>query len=150
VAVSIMRTAGIKADDILADGSAPGDDDVRLDKLAIGLSVLCLVHCLALPVALLLAPTIGAVVLGTESPVHWVLLGIALPVSGYALWHGYRHHGHRNALLLGATGLAIMLLAVTHVASPRFETPLTVVGVLALLGAHLLNIRQTARCSHSG
>jgi len=121
-----------------------------MDKLAIGLSVLCLLHCLALPVAMLVAPTLGSLVLGTESPVHWVLLGVALPVSGYALWHGYRHHGHRDTLLLGAAGLAIMLLAVTHVTSARLETPLTVVGVIALLVAHVMNVRHTARCSHAG
>lgn len=133
----------------MANGDLTGDDDTRLDRLAIGLSALCLVHCLALPVALLFAPALEAVVLGTESPFHWVLLGLALPVSGYALWHGYRHHGYRNPLLLGLAGLFIMLLAVAHVLSERLETPLTVVGVLALLAAHLGNIRYMARCSHA-
>ena len=134
----------------MANGDLTGDDDTRLDRLAIGLSALCLVHCLALPVALLFVPALEAVVLGTESPFHWVLLGLALPVSGYALWHGYRHHGYRNPLLLGAAGLLVMLLAVAHVLSERLETPLTVVGVLALLAAHLGNIRHMARCSHAG
>jgi hypothetical protein len=134
----------------VVDVEHSGDEDVRLDKLAIGLSVLCLVHCLALPVALLLAPALGSVVLGTESPVHWLLLGLALPVSGYALWHGYRHHGRRTALLLGGVGLTSMLVAVSHLISPRLETLLTVVGVALLLIAHVLNIRQNARCTHAG
>jgi len=140
-----IGSVDVGAERIVADREAV--DDTRFDKLAIGLSLLCLVHCLALPVALLVAPALGAVVLGTESPVHWVLLGMALPLSGYALWHGYRHHGYRIPLLLGTVGLAIMLLAVTHVTAARLETPLTVIGVLALLTAHLLNLRHNARCA---
>jgi hypothetical protein len=148
--VTSVRSAGIGTGNDVMDGEHSGDEGVRLDKLAIGLSVLCLVHCLALPMALLLAPALGTVVLGTESPVHWVLLGLALPVSGYALWHGYRHHGQRNALLVGAVGLSIMLIAVSHLISSRLETLLTVVGVALLLIAHVLNIRHTARCAHAG
>jgi hypothetical protein len=143
-----MWVAHRVAEETVTEGELISDDDVRLDKLAVGLSVLCLVHCLALPVALLLMPGLGSLVVGTESPFHWVLLGLALPVSGYALWHGYRHHGRRLVLVLGMLGLALMFVAVSHVVSARLETSLTVVGVLMLLCAHLSNIRQMHRCSH--
>jgi hypothetical protein len=114
----------------------------RYDRVAIGLSVACLLHCLALPLALLLVPTLGPVMLGTESPVHWLLLGLALPISAYALWHGYRAHGQVRGLVLGALGLAIMLIAVSHIFDRSLETVLTVVGVSVLLAAHLLNLRH--------
>lgn len=114
----------------------------RYDRVAIGLSVACLVHCLALPIALLLAPTLGPLMLGTESPVHWLLLGLALPVSVYALWHGYRAHGQVLGLWLGALGLVIMLVAVSHIFDRSLETGLTVIGVSLLLVAHLLNLRN--------
>jgi MerC mercury resistance protein len=124
-------------------GAVPGPTQRRrYDRLAIGLSVACLVHCIALPVALLLAPTLGPVMLGTESPVHWVLLGLALPVSVYALWHGYRAHRQVVGLWLGALGLVIMLVAVSHVFDRSLETVLTVIGVTLLLVAHLLNLRN--------
>jgi hypothetical protein len=132
------------------DDDIQQDDGTAVDRLAIGLSILCLVHCLALPIAVLAAPALEAAVLGTESPVHWVLLGLALPISCYALWHGFRHHGHRIVLVLGAIGLALMLFGVSHVAGHAFEMPLTVVGVALLLAAHVQNIRQNARCSHAG
>ena len=141
--------AGTGAERVALEDEIRQDDGTRLDKLAIGLSILCLVHCLALPIALLVAPTLGAVVLGTESPVHWVLLALALPLSCYALWHGFRHHGHRNPLVLGVAGLAMMLFGVSHVTSRALEVPLTVIGVLLLLVAHALNLRYNARCSHS-
>ena len=132
---------------VAMDESGPADD-VRLDRLAIGLSMLCLVHCLALPVVMLALPALESIVLGTESPVHWVLLGMALPVSVYALWHGFRHHGHRSILVFGSIGLTLMLIGVSHVTSRALEVPLTTVGVSLLLVAHVLNLRHNARCAH--
>jgi hypothetical protein len=117
------------------------DGGTGVDKVAIGLSVLCLVHCLALPMAVLLAPALEAALLGSESHVHWILLGLALPTSCYALWHGYRHHGRRAVPVMGFTGLAIMLLGVSHVTDRSLEAPITVVGVLVLLVAHVINLR---------
>ncbi|MFM8354784.1 MAG: MerC domain-containing protein [Gammaproteobacteria bacterium] len=114
----------------------------RFDKAAITLSAVCLLHCLALPVALLLAPTLGPAVLGTESPVHWLLLALATPVSAYALWHGYSEHGRRMAPLLGAIGIVIMFTAVSHVFDRALETLLTVAGVTVLLVAHAMNLRH--------
>lgn len=138
-----------KSESELALADAEHAAGLRLDKVAIGLSVVCLVHCLALPVLVLAAPAVGALVLGTESPVHWLLLGLALPVSGYALWHGFRHHHQRLALLLGCCGLALMFVAVAHLTAATLELPLTVAGVLVLLAAHLLNLRFTAHCAHA-
>ena len=130
------------------DPELHSDTSTRIDKLAIALSALCLAHCLAVPVAILAAPALGALVLGTESPVHWVLLGVALPISGYALWRGYRHHGQVNSLLLGGLGLMLMFVAVSHLLSAALEVPLTVVGVVALLAAHVLNLRHASHCHH--
>lgn len=123
------------------------DERTRLDRVAIGLSLVCLLHCLALPGLFLVLPTLGEIVVGTESPFHWVLLGIALPLSGFALWRGFRRHGHRNVLLLGSSGLVVMFLAVAHLGGERLETPLTVIGVVVLLAAHVVNVRETAQCS---
>jgi hypothetical protein len=125
----------------------PHDDaETRLDKVAITISVVCLAHCLALPVAIVAAPALGSVVLGTESPVHWVLLALALPVSARALWLGYRHHQQWHTLALGALGLGFMGAGVTHVISAELEMPLTVAGVLGLLAAHVLNLRHSLHC----
>lgn len=127
---------------VVSDSEARGVEISRFDKAAIALSAVCLLHCLALPVALLLAPTLGPVVLGTESPVHWLLLALATPVSAYALWHGYSAHGRRLAPVLGAVGIVIMFIAVSHVVDRTLETLLTVTGVTVLLVAHAMNLRH--------
>ncbi len=132
------------------------DPGGRADRVAIALSALCLVHCLVIPVALLAAPALGLAVLGTETAVHWLLLGIAVPVSVYALWQGYRQHRQRFCVVLGAAGLCLLFVAVSHLAGASREVPLTLAGVILLLVAHAYNLRGSlsggalgaGRCAH--
>ena len=49
------------------------------DTVAIGLSGLCLAHCLALPIFASLLPIAGA--WAEAAWVHWLFVGIAAPVS---------------------------------------------------------------------
>tara|TARA_B100000900_G_scaffold81348_1_gene65590 strand:+ start:826 stop:1224 length:399 start_codon:yes stop_codon:yes gene_type:complete len=111
-----------------------------LDRAAMWLSGFCLAHCLSLPIALLLAPALSQWLEATETTVHWILFGIAIPISVVALTQGYRRLGSRRTLLLGGLGLLLMLLAVSHVLGREFEVLLTAIGVSAVLVAHLRNL----------
>nr|WP_296044722.1 MerC domain-containing protein [uncultured Alteromonas sp.] len=51
------------------------------DKLAIGLSALCVIHCLAMPVLLIILPTLGAVLADTHELFHQVILFYPLACS---------------------------------------------------------------------
>ena len=51
-----------------------------LDGAAIGLSALCAIHCLALPIALTMLPVIATMPLGDES-FHKALLFLVIPAS---------------------------------------------------------------------
>ena len=114
-----------------------------LDRAALGASVACLVHCLALPLVLAALPALAAVVTIPESVHLWVLL-FAIPTSGYALIAGRARHGMFWPLLLGTAGL--MLLAIGALASSGSrETMVTVLGSLALAAAHLGNWRARHR-----
>ncbi|MEQ1489463.1 MAG: MerC domain-containing protein, partial [Terricaulis sp.] len=55
-----------------------------LDATGLGLSALCLVHCLALPVAALSLPLAGQ--LAEAEWVHWLMVGLAAPTSLAAVW----------------------------------------------------------------
>ena len=55
-----------------------------LDKSAIGLSVLCLIHCLALPLALVTSFSFSALWVADES-FHQLLVFLVLPTSFLAL-----------------------------------------------------------------
>ncbi len=122
------------------DSSAPS----RMDGFAIALSGLCLVHCLIIPVAVVLVPALSSVVLGTETTVHWVFLTLAVPTSCWALLRGFRRRRKAGALLAGMAGLLLMFLGVSHLLDPGLEVPLTLVGVSMVVVAHVLNLRRTA------
>ncbi len=111
-----------------------------LDRSAIGLSGLCLVHCLAFPVVIALSPAMGSV-LPRLWWVHPVILAAALPLAGIALWRGWRGHRDRRPGLLGALGLTLMVAGLASGEEAVLETVLTVVGGLTLASAHALNWR---------
>ena len=111
-----------------------------LDRIAIVLSGLCLLHCLALPIALLLAPFFADWLAATETQLHWILLGLAAPVSAFAWWRGYAVHHNAFTVAIGLVGLSLMLVGVSHLAGAGAEIALTVVGVTLVLIAHVPNV----------
>jgi len=113
----------------------------KLDRTGLFLSGLCLVHCAALPVAAVVLPAAVGMLLDHTSLAHWVLLGAAVPVSGYALWRGTKTHGGKLGWGLGIVGMAVMVLGVSHLLSPSLEIPLTVGGVSLVAIAHIINLR---------
>lgn len=75
------------------------------DKLSISLSLLCVVHCLAVPVMLALLPSMAALQLDNEAFHYWMLLAV-IPTSIYALTMGCKRHKHFRLLIVGGTGPA--------------------------------------------
>ncbi|MEQ9452616.1 MAG: MerC domain-containing protein [Pseudomonadales bacterium] len=123
--------------------------DKTLDQIAIFLSGLCLVHCLAVPVALVLGSVFSEWLVETETNVHWILLALAAPVSLWAFRRGFRDHPSYLTLGAGLVGLLLMLLGVSHVIGESWEIGLTVVGVTGVLYAHIRNAMARAhRHSH--
>ena len=111
-----------------------------LDRFAIFLSGLCLIHCLAIPMAILFGAVASNWLISTETSVHWILLGLAAPVSIWALYQGYRQHASILPLAAGSLGLGIMFLGVSHLFGHDVEVGLTVSGVVVVLIAHLRNV----------
>ena len=126
----------------LAPEAAEANSNV--DRFAIALSGLCLLHCLFIPVIVVLAPAFSSVVLGTETTVHWLFLALAVPTSCWALLRGFRKRRRTGALVSGLVGLIVMFLGVSHLFHPTLEVPLTVVGVSLVVIAHVLNLRVQA------
>ncbi len=108
----------------------------RLDRMAIGLSGLCVVHCLATTVLLALVSAAGGV-LGAPI-VHEVGLGLAMIMGAISLGRGILEHGYSMPSAVGGLGLGVMAGALTmpHNGS---EAVYTVVGVAILALGHRLN-----------
>ena len=124
----------------------------KLDATGVGLSVLCLAHCLFLPAAAaatpMLVPEAGEL-FGLGHDWHLILLAIAAPVSLIGLgWSVRTTQAGWPILLVGLFGLALMALGASHVFDRLVETVLTLTGVTILAGAHLANWRSRARAGH--
>jgi len=109
----------------------------RLDRVAMGLSGLCLVHCVTTAVLLGLLASAGGL-LG-KPIIHEVGLTLAMIIGAVALGRGVREHGFLLPSAVGAAGLATMGYAMT-LHETGFEPAFTIVGVLALALGHKLNI----------
>jgi hypothetical protein len=113
-----------------------------LDSAAIGASLLCLIHCIGLPILFALLPAMASIGLPSSEWLHLLLLLTAIPVSALALVGGWRAHGRVVPMLLGALGLAGLAAGLAFDSVPGAETALTVAGSLALAMAHIGNWRR--------
>lgn len=108
----------------------------RLDRLAIGLSGLCLVHCVATAVFIALVSSIGGL-LGTHI-IHEVGLSMAMALGAIALGRGVVEHGFILPVAVGALGLGVMAGAL-QLPHNGTEALYTMVGVGILALGHRLN-----------
>ncbi len=108
----------------------------RLDRIAMGLSGLCLVHCLATAVLLGLLASAGGF-LGAPI-IHEVGLTLAMILGSIALVRGIIEHGYMMPSAIGGLGLGVMAGALT-LPHDGTEAIYTVVGVMILALGHRLN-----------
>lgn len=109
------------------------------DSVAISLSGLCLVHCLALPVLAVALPFLG--VFADAEWVHWLFVALAIPASALAL---LASAAPRSWLLMigAALGLGLLIGGAAGFPTHDLETLLTVSGGLLLATIHALNWRR--------
>jgi hypothetical protein len=110
----------------------------RLDRIAMGLSGLCLVHCLATAVLLALLSAAGGF-LGSPF-IHEVGLTLAMIMGAFSLGRGILEHGYSMPSAVGGLGLGVMAGALT-LGHDGGEFLYSVVGVLILALGHDLNRR---------
>ena len=127
---------------------------MKTDKAAIGLSLLCVVHCLVTPIAIVMFPALGATFLDGES-FHFALLFLVLPISLFSLGLGCRKHGHRDILLLGMSGvflLCLIILVGEETLGELGEKLSTVFGAVIVASAHFRNFKacQDKKCHSTG
>lgn len=120
----------------------------HFDQIAIALSAICIVHCLAVPVLVAVLP-IAAISIGDGQHFHGLMLWLVVPTSFFGFWLGYRIHGRSGVIVLGAAGVAILTAAAIwgHSAwTEAIEVTVSVGGSLLLASAHWLNFREVRQC----
>ena len=114
-----------------------------LNASAIGLSGLCLIHCLALPVLAAVSPLAG--LLAEAEWLHRALVLMAAPITLYAITRDRTAKVGPAFTLFAGVGLATLLAAAFIEALHDFETVLTTLGAGLLAGAHLWRWHRHSR-----
>lgn len=109
-----------------------------LDRLAIGMSGLCLVHCLGTAIVVALLASAGSFLL--HPAIHETGLAIAICLGAVALGRGTFTHGHILPAAVGGLGLGVMAgaLSLPH---GDGEAVYTIIGVAIVALGHDLNRR---------
>jgi len=109
-----------------------------IDRFAIGVSGLCLVHCVVSAIAVAVLATAGGVLL--DPIFHEVGLALAIVLGFVAIGWGYFEHRRVLPVAVASLGIGVMAgaLALGHV---PMEIPLTILGVSLLALGHWLNRR---------
>ena len=107
-----------------------------LDRVAIGLSGLCIVHCLATAVTIGLLASAGGI-LGAHI-IHEVGLTLAMMLGAVALGRGVLQHGFMMPSSVGALGLGVMFGAL-QLPHDGTEALYSIIGVALLALGHRLN-----------
>ena len=111
------------------------------------ISLLCLVHCIGLPVLFALLPWLAPALAHDES-VHKIFAAFVLPIGLMALASGYRHHRQAWIFLVGVTGLIFVGSAAVagEQMGESLEHALSIVGSIQLVISHFFNLRQHGKC----
>ena len=109
-----------------------------IDRLAIGLSGLCVVHCVATAVLLTVLASAGGLLV--DPVFHEIGLMIALLLGVAGLGRGVMIHGFMLPAAIGSLGLGMMAGTLTLEHS-GMEVVYSIAGVLILALGHDLNRR---------
>ena len=112
------------------------------DQLAISLSLLCTIHCLAVPVLLVALPSLASLQLDNEAFHIWMIIAV-LPISLYALTLGCKKHKRYRVVAFGCAGLVFLVAAILgeDLFGEAGEKSLTVIGSALLIWGHIQNYR---------
>lgn len=119
----------------------------HFDRIAIALSAICIVHCLAVPLAMALLP-VAAIAFGSDGHFHELMLWLVLPTSVLGFLLGYREHRRESIVAMGVLGMVVLTIVALwgHGQwSIWVEATVSLLGSLALVGAHWLNFQEVRR-----
>lgn len=149
---AIMEMTGVMSDDAPAQ---PRESNAA-DAAGVAVSIACGIHCILTPILLLALPSLGE---AFHAPiVHRVIAVLVTGIAAYALWRGYRRHGHALPVIIGSVGVLTIwsALFIPHEAHDHdhFHLPMgtivTILGSLLLITGHILNIKNCrAGCCHN-
>lgn len=119
------------------------------DVSGIGVSLLCVAHCVATPLLVVLLPALELYERGTHTVFALALLCIAL----LAFVPGYQRHHRWGVVLWGLIGFGMLsagAIVPEGVMNESAEQGLTILGGITLVSAHLGNAYYCRLCRVCG
>lgn len=135
----------------IADGGRSVSSRWNWDRIGIGLSSLCVLHCVFTPLAFLLLPALSTPGDEVQHGFHTLMAALLLPVAAIAFVRGYLHHRRMMPVVLGLCGVAVILIALVLPEFGDSHVPhlaVNVFGSILLITGHALNRRYCTRCMH--
>ncbi len=120
------------------------------DRVAIALSTICIVHCLAMPVVIAVLP-VAAFAVGGDGHFHTLMLWFVVPTSVLGFGLGLRVHKRYDIVAMGVVAIAALAAAALwgHAAwDPSIEVVVNVASSVLLAAAHWRNFREVRRLHH--
>lgn len=115
------------------------------DTIGIGLSLICVVHCIVTPVILSLLPVLGQLI--SEDAFHTWMAPVFIVPAILALIPGTLKHKSKLPIVLAVFGLIVFCLSTfLHGMSESVELIASLVGSGMLIAAHKLNHTYCNSC----
>ena len=109
-----------------------------MDFLGISASIICGIHCAALPFIMLLTPLAGLRFLA-EPWIEYTVIIASLIIAMISLVHGYRTHHHRT-LPLRMAGLGFVIIGIGHLFHDHGFNHIAVsIGACLVAWSHFIN-----------
>ncbi len=111
------------------------------DKIGICASGLCLVHCLATPILLLVFPTLK-ITLADNHLFHEIFAVIVVSSILLAVYPHCKRHGHTDIIAIAFAGVAFVLSGLfMHDLPLAISHTITIIGSILLIIAHVKNMK---------
>jgi MerC mercury resistance protein len=119
---------------------------INWDALGIGASLACAIHCALLPLFLSSLPLFGTNIIENVY-FEGAMIGLALCIGSYSLYHGYKKHHHSLVpLSLFFAGFVFLVIKEFFV---HYHSWLLIPAVLLIITAHIINYRSCRVHNHA-
>ena len=113
------------------------------DRIAMGLSFACVLHCFLAPSLIVLSYGVSSFNIESEL-IHYLIIMLTVHISIFALTLGYKNHKGVSFFVTGVIGISVLILAVImgeDILGDVGEKGLTLVGSIIVVYAHYSNYR---------
>jgi MerC mercury resistance protein len=117
-----------------------------LNKIGLWLSVLCMIHCLAMPFLLTALPFLSGNLISEQS--EKILIGVSAVLAVFLLIKDYRNHRNPLPLVLLSLALCFNFTGIFF-AKNTYEIFFNVTGALLMASAYYLNWYWHRKACHS-